>query len=207
MNKELNNEELAIVYQQTKDEIVFEELYSRFNKMMKWFINKHVLYGYLEKDELISLCNVGLYKAIMAYSSDKPVKLSTMIYRYIQTAIHHKYDYCKRNGRDYIKNNSVSINKTIESSFGKIPLVEIIYYNNCEDEYFTEKFELSNAYEYALSKSCKEVRDYLIPTIIGDYTLNIASEILGIKYQALQYHIKKFKKLVKEYVNNNSIVA
>ncbi len=192
--KSISNEELALQYQ-NGNELAFEELYNRFKKLMNKFIYKHLRYGYLEKDELCSLCEVGLYKAIVAYTTDKPVKLSTMIYRYIQTAIHHKYDYLKRNGRNELRKKSISIDITIESSHGEIPLYDILNYENSEDVYFTyESSGVSNAINYALSKTSGKVKDYIIPILLGDYSQEDVAKIIGVKYQAIQYHLKKFKK-------------
>lgn len=204
--KSISNEELALQYQ-NGNELAFEELYNRFKKLMNKFIYKHLRYGYLEKDELSSLCEIGLYKAIVSYTTDKTVKLSTMIYRYIQTAIHHKYDYLKRNGRNELRKNSISINITIESSHGEIPLYDILNYDNSEDVYFGNNFTyLNSALEYALSNlKNNEVKKYIIPILIGEYGVSEVGNIIGKHRNSICNYINQFKIHINEYLHKNNI--
>ncbi|RKJ60157.1 hypothetical protein D7X33_28235 [Butyricicoccus sp. 1XD8-22] len=200
------NEELALIYKHTGNEDAFNEIHKRFERMMKRFYKRHIINNFLEEAELLSCCQVGLYNAVMAYSEDKSVGLSTMIYRYIQTAINNRYDYYMRNGRGYLINHSESIYKLVGND-EDIQLYELLNHPNSEDEYFKDQcVDYKEMINYALSKvNNEEVKPYIIPILIGDYTQDDVAKIIGVKYQAVQYHLKKFKKYIENYIKINKI--
>lgn len=207
----MSSEELAIIFNNTENKIerdkIFEEIYVRFEKLMYYFVNKHVKYGLFDEDELVSFTQVGLLKGVMAYSEDKKVGLSTVIYRYIQTVINNKYDYTRRYGRDELRKRSISINYMIEDENKDTESLELINHDNSEDTYFKDyPINMKSAVEYGLSKvNNQKVKEYIVPCLIGNYTQMEVADLIGTTYQNVQAHIRKFKQYVKKYVDIHNI--
>lgn len=203
--KDSTNEELAIMFQDSKSDEIFEEIYNRFEKMINKFIYKHRKYGFIEDDELISACRFGLYDGVMKYNKDKRVALSTVVYRYIQSKINHSYDYWKSNGREKLKQTSVYLDYPIETDRGIVPLVEVVNHENSEDTYFENEFiHMKDAIQYAMSKLIDvQFKEYIIPMLIGDYKQQEIADKFNVKHGNVQYQIKKFKKYILMYTNGN----
>lgn len=205
--KKMTNEELALLYQQTLDESVFNEIYNRFERMINQFVRKHEIKGFIEKDELLSCCNIGLYKAVTEFPDLEIARLSPRIYRRMQCEIAHKYTYYNTKNREYLRKNSVSINLPVDTDNGTIELCEVLNYKDSEDSYFKDNFlNYESMIDYAMSKvNNEDVKEFIIPTLLGDYTQEDIAKKIGTTYQNVAYHIRKFKKYIGKYIEMNKI--
>jgi len=205
--KNLTNEELALTYQRTHDEEIFNEIYRRFDRLIKRFVSKNIAMGFLERDEILSSCHIGLYKAVTEFPDLEIANLSTRVYRRMQAEIAHKYTYFNTKNRRYLRENSISINKPIETDSGIIEFCELLDHKESKDAYFKNMcIDYEPMINYAMSKvNNEDVKPYIIPFLLGHYLLEEVAEITGITYQTVSYHIKKFKTYFERYINMKKI--
>lgn len=203
--EEYSKEDLALMYNQNQQDELFEELHNRFKFMIRKFIVSHKNKRYLEEDEIISLCHIGFLKAIKSYSNNTTVSLSTVVYRYIQTALHHKYDYMSRHGRDKLRSKSFSIDQKSHFEDDETPIVAYINYSDSEDTYFKNEFvNIGAGVNYALSKVNNEkMKPYIIPILLGEYKNREIELLLGLSKRQVQYQLEKFKKYAVEYLQES----
>lgn len=117
--EEYSNEELLMLYRNTKNKRYLDELYIQIQKMIYHTCNKYgknlMSYANLEIDDLVSTANFAVTRAIRDYSFEKKVKFSTLACKYVISELQHMYrDYARRNKEAYL--DGILVNKTRRSN-------------------------------------------------------------------------------------------
>lgn len=86
--KDMTNEELCVLYQNTKCETAFEVLYKRNYKLITSITNKFTSSDSIIKhsDDYISEANIAFYNACISYSVNSNIKFSTFAHKSILNA-------------------------------------------------------------------------------------------------------------------------
>lgn len=200
----LTNEELAILAKHDDD--AFREIYHRFERLMRYFANKH-RDGYqfnVSKEDIISACNYGLFRAVKSFDIEKNIKFSTCCYENMRSTISHEYTYWKRSCRSSLKFKTMSLNEKVEDRDGKLSeAIESFRHPDELDIYFDGEFvQLNDAIKYAVSNTKEKLKPFLIDIIIGTYTQRELVLELEMSQQSIQYYINKFKNDIREYLEH-----
>lgn len=207
--KDMTNEELCALYQNTKCETAFEVLYKRNYKTIKGIVGKFyeydkVLYSYEDYEQIAS---IAFFRAVNSFDSTKGLKFVALLYPTIKNDIGRqikKTKSIKNNGRGK-GYNFVSLNEKIPNGNNKdSEYCDLFSYENNvfiqpnEDRLID--FEFIEAFNSVKNKLNTEDRNLLENILSGKTQSDIGKE-MGLTRQRVSQKVGKLRNVIKEELN------
>lgn len=194
--KEMSNEELVEMFQNSRDERFFNELYNRNYRLITYTVSKRKEYDSIivSKDDYMSECCIAFYKAVEQYDINSPNKFTTVVARYMNNA-------CKQVVRRNNMQKRVSpfeyvpIYSTVRKfDLDSITVEETISYeNDIFDVFKTDENELYDYLKKNMTKNQLRLLDLLNE---GKLHQEIADS-LGMSHQNVSHHVRAIRKIVE----------
>lgn len=83
---ERTDEELVVLLANDSDEIIFDELFKRYERDVSFLVNSYYIFGYSPED-LKSECALAFYRAIFSYDASKGVKFKTYVLKVMRNRL------------------------------------------------------------------------------------------------------------------------
>ena len=194
--KQMNNEELVALYQQTNDNCVFTELYNRNQKLITSVVSKRRAYDMImiSVEDYKSECNIAFFKAVESFKSDSNIKFSSVAQTYMQNACKQLIRRNNMKKRDnpfmctpisgYVNNNMVD----------GLTYEEVVSYDT--EVLDTYQIDENEVYEY-LKKNMTSNQLRLLDFLNEGMVHQEIADVLGVSHQNVSHHIKASRKLVK----------
>jgi len=210
LNKEQRQQEDLILlkkYQEEGDETAFNELFLKYERMIKSIVYKYRRMKFTDEAQRYSLCIYAFTRACQGYDITKNKGMFiTYAYKSMERKIMNEADYWSRYGRGELSEKGISIDKSVSQKEGETSIIEVI--GGEEDEYFKEAFpKTKNAILQALEETKDSVlKPYLVGMLTEEYSQSELAKMTGTSRQVVNYQVKTFKKKVKEFLEQKQLV-
>jgi RNA polymerase sigma factor (sigma-70 family) len=204
--KKLTNEQLVVMYQNERDENVFNVLYNRNINVIKDTTRKFyeidkILYSYEDYEQIAS---IAFLKAVNSFDCSKELKFTTLLYPTIKHDLGRqlkKTKSIKNNGRGkgygHVSNSDKLLKDEVNSlEYGETYSYESKVFESPNADRLIEQ-EFLTVFNGIKSNLKKQDLD-LLNNILQGKTQNQIGDEMGITRQRVSQKVGKLRKLIKE---------
>jgi RNA polymerase sigma-70 factor, ECF subfamily len=209
--------ELGVLYQETKSEIVFKTLFKKIEKPIKYYINNFIHYNQFDSDDIFSEVIVKVYLRIEQYNSD--YNFSTWLYTIAKNeclkclnerqkvnhilSIEEPTGYKANTNVAWVTASTLAEEINIQNHYS---IDESVNYYSKEDNAIIESNKVDETYSDSITEIEKlpdMYRDILKDRLFSDMKYKDIADKHNIDIQTVKNRIFHSKKIVKRKVEAN----